>query len=72
MEIPHKYKYNSFKGISRVPYIIVTEYLFYNEDIWKLLYYVTDENGDPIARPLERPNLTSKQKRALIMMEKTT
>ena len=66
MEVPHKYKYNSFKGISRVPYIIVTEYLFYNEDIWKLLYYVTDENGDPIARPLERPNLTSKQKRALI------
>ena len=66
MEIPHKYKYNSFKGISRVPYIIVTEYLFYNEDIWKLLYYVTDENGDPIARPLERQNLTSKQKRALI------
>lgn len=66
MEIIPKHNYNSFKNISQVPYRIVTEYLFYNEDIWKLLYYITDRDGNPIAKPLEQPNLTSKQKRELI------
>lgn len=58
--------YNSFKDMSTVPNTIVTEYLFNNEDIWKLIYYTLDENGNPIVKPLEMPNLTSKQKRALI------
>ena len=58
--------YNSFKDMSTIPNTIVTEYLFNNEDIWKLIYYTLDENKSPIVRPLEMPNLTAKQKRDLI------
>lgn len=58
--------YNTFKDLSTVPNKIVTEYLFNNEDIWKLIYYTLDENKNPIVRPLEMPNLTAKQKRDLI------
>lgn len=58
--------FNSFKDMSIVPNIIVSEYLFKNEDIWKLIYYTLDENNNPIVKPLEMPNLTAKQKRALI------
>ena len=58
--------YNSFQDISTIPNTIVTEYLFNNEDIWKLIYYTLDENKSPIVRPLEMPNLTAKQKRDLI------
>ena len=58
--------YNSFKDMSTVPNTIVTEYLFSNEDIWKLIYYTLDENGSPIVRPLEMPDLTPQQKRGLI------
>ena len=58
--------YNTFKDMSTVPNTIVTEYLFNNEDIWKLIYYTMDANGNPIVKPLEMPNLTSKQKRDLI------
>ena len=58
--------YNSFKDMSTVPSTIVTEYLFNNEDIWKLIYYTLDENGSPIVRPLEMPDLTPQQKRGLI------
>lgn len=58
--------FNTFKDVSTVPNTIVTEYLFDNEDIWKLIYYTKDEKDNPIVRPLEMPNLTSKQKRDLI------
>ena len=58
--------YNTFKDMSLVPYQIVTDYLFDNEDIWKLIYYTLDEKGNPIVKPLEMPNLTAKQKRDLI------
>lgn len=58
--------YNTFKDMSTVPNTIVTEYLFDNDDIWKLIYYTLDENKNPIVKPLEMPNLTSKQKRDLI------
>lgn len=61
-----RFKYNTFKEVSKVPYKIVTEYLFYNENIWKLLYYVIDKDGKPVVKPLEQPNLTNKQKRDLI------
>lgn len=61
-----RFNFNSFKGISQVPYKIITEHLFYNENIWKLLYYTEGVDGNPIARPLEQPNLTNKQKRELI------
>ena len=66
MELTRKLDFNTFKNISKVPYKIVMDYLFYNENIWKLLYYITDEDGNPISRPLEKPSLTSKQKRDLI------
>ena len=66
MDMTRGLDFNTFKNISKVPYTIVMDYLFYNENIWKLLYYITDEDGNPISRPLERPNLTSKQKRSLI------
>ena len=66
MDMTRSMNFNTFKNISKVPYTIVMDYLFYNENIWKLLYYITDEDGNPISRPLERPNLTSKQKRSLI------
>ena len=66
MDVTRGLDFNTFKNISKVPYTIVMDYLFYNENIWKLLYYITDEDGNPISRPLERPNLTSKQKRSLI------
>ena len=46
--------------------MILFEHNSYNENIWKLIYYTVDEDGKPIARPLERPSLTSKQKRSLI------
>lgn len=62
----NKMKYNTFTNISKVPNIIIMDYLFYNENIWKLLYYTADEKGNPIAKPLDMPNLTSKQKRNLI------
>ncbi len=58
--------FNSFNDMSTVPNTIVTEYLFNNEDIWKLIYYTLDENKNPIVKPLEMPNLTAKQKRDLI------
>lgn len=58
--------FNTFKDISTVPNTIVTEYLFNNEDIWKLIYYTKDEKNNPIVKPLEMPNLTSQQKRNLI------
>lgn len=58
--------FNTFKDVSTVPNTIVTEYLFNNEDIWKLIYYTKDEKDNPIVKPLEMPNLTSKQKRDLI------
>lgn len=66
MDMTRSMNFNTFKNISKVPYTIVMDYLFYNENIWKLLYYITDEDGNPISRPLERPNLTNKQKRSLI------
>lgn len=66
MDMTRGMDFNTFKNISKVPYTIVMDYLFYNEDIWKLLYYIVDEDGTPISRPLERPNLTSQQKRSLI------
>lgn len=58
--------FNSFNEMSTVPNTIVTEYLFNNEDIWKLIYYTLDDNKSPIVKPLEMPNLTAKQKRDLI------
>ena len=58
--------FNAFSEMSTIPNTIVTEYLFNNEDIWKLIYYTLDENKNPIVKPLEMPNLTAKQKRDLI------
>lgn len=58
--------YNSFKDMSTIPNTIVTEYLFDNEDIWKLIYYTLDDKGNPIVKPLEMPDLTPQQKRGLI------
>ena len=66
MDMIRSLDFNTFKNISKVPYTVVMDYLFYNENIWKLIYYTVDEDGMPIARPLERPSLTSKQKRSLI------
>lgn len=66
MDMTRSLNFNTFKNISKVPYTVVMDYLFYNENIWKLIYYTVDEDGKPIARPLERPSLTSKQKRSLI------
>ena len=66
MDMTRSLDFNTFKNISKVPYTVVMDYLFYNENIWKLIYYTVDEDGMPIARPLERPSLTSKQKRSLI------
>lgn len=66
MDMTRGMDFNTFKNISKVPYTIVMDYLFYNEDIWKLLYYIVEEDGTPISRPLEKPNLTSQQKRSLI------
>ena len=66
MDMTRSLDFNTFKNISKVPYTVVMDYLFYNENIWKLIYYTVDEDGKPIARPLERPSLTSKQKRSLI------
>lgn len=66
MDMTRSLNFNTFKNISKVPYTVVMDYLFYNENIWKLIYYTVDEDGMPIARPLERPSLTSKQKRSLI------
>lgn len=62
----NRMRFNTFKDISLVPNTIVTEYLWRNENIWKLLYYTTDKNGNPISKPLEMPNLTAKEKRSLI------
>lgn len=66
MDMTRSLDFNTFKNISKVPYTVIMDYLFYNENIWKLIYYTVDEDGKPIARPLERPSLTSKQKRSLI------
>ena len=52
MDMTRGLDFNTFKNISKVPYTIVMDYLFYNENIWKLLYYITDEDGNPISRPL--------------------
>lgn len=54
-------KFNNFKGVSRIPYFIVSELLWNNEDIWKLLYYTA-----PVNDPLSQPNLTAEQKHSLI------
>lgn len=50
--------YNNFYGSSYIPYNII-QHLFLDEDIWKLLYYTTSD-------ALEQPNLTAKQKAALV------
>lgn len=62
----NRMKFNTFDKLSEVPNKIVMEYLWKNENIWKLLYYTLDENKKPIPKPLEMPNLTAKQKRGLI------
>lgn len=62
----NRMKFNTFERLSEVPNKIVMEYLWKNENIWKLLYYTLDENKNPIPKPLEMKNLTAKQKRDLI------
>lgn len=62
----NRMKFNTFDRISEVPNKIVTEYLWKNENIWKLLYYTVDENKKPIPKPLEMKDLTPKQKRDII------
>lgn len=62
----NRMKFNTFERISEVPNKIVMEYLWKNENIWKLLYYTLDEKKNPIPKPLEMPDLSAKQKRALI------
>nr|DAH86164.1 MAG TPA: hypothetical protein [Bacteriophage sp.] len=62
----NRMKFNTFDKLSEVPNKIVMEYLWKNENIWKLLYYTLDENKNPIPKPLEMKNLTAKQKRDLI------
>lgn len=39
----NRMKFNTFERISEVPNKIVMEYLWKNENIWKLLYYTLDE-----------------------------
>lgn len=54
-------EYNDFKAIDTATKVIV-DYLFSNnEDLWKLLYYIK-----PNELPLSKPNLTTKQKAAMI------
>ena len=50
--------FNNYKGSSEIPYNII-QYLFYNENIWKLLYYTTPD-------ALDQEALTSEQKAALL------
>jgi hypothetical protein len=50
--------FNNYKGSSEIPYNII-KYLFYNENIWKLIYYTTPD-------ALSKPNLTAEQKAALL------
>ena len=49
---------NRYKNVSWIPYNL-TEYLFENENIWKLLYYSTND-------ALSKPNLTRQEKINLI------
>lgn len=50
--------FNKYKGSSEIPYNII-RLLFYNENIWKLLYYTTPD-------ALDQPALTAEQKSALV------
>lgn len=61
-----KQKFNNFNKISKVPYFIITELLWDEEDIWKIIYYTSDEDGNPVNNPLDYNNLTSEQKINLI------
>lgn len=49
---------NKFSGVSNIPYNII-QYLFKNEDIWKLIYYTTPD-------ALLQPNLTPAEKAGLV------
>ena len=62
----NRMKFNTFERLSEVPNKIVMEYLWRNENVWKLLYYTLDEDGNPIPKPLEMKDLTAREKRALI------
>lgn len=62
----NRMKFNMFDRLSEVPNKIVMEYLWKNENLWKLLYYTLDEKKNPIPKPLEMPDLTAREKRGLI------
>lgn len=49
---------NKYYNVSYLPYNL-TEYLFENENIWKLIYYITND-------ALDKPNLTREEKISLI------
>lgn len=51
--------YNKFSGISNIGYKILYYLIMNNEDLWKLLYYDTQD-------ALSKPALTTQQKRDLI------
>lgn len=54
------HKVNKYKGISEIPYSII-QYLFRNEDIWKLIKYTTPD-------ALSKPNLTPQEKANLVWL----
>jgi hypothetical protein len=61
MQQPYvKHDYNSFGGMSAVPYNII-QYLFNNEDIWRLIAYASPD-------ALLKPALTPKQKADLVWL----